>query len=104
MFATIETCNDGTITRACARMLNRAHGTAFSGSTTAVDACVALDNAGVRTRLIPAATLTGPDKARHTREVTRSRKAQARRAERKVVLVNDGWATASERALGGRVA
>jgi len=81
---TIEACTNGTITRACARALNRALGTAFSGSTLVDDVLAHVHTLGRDdVRVVGASSLTGQDKARHTREVTRSRNAQARRVERK---------------------
>lgn len=84
-FVQVEVCVNGTITRASARVLNRACGTNLSGSDTAAIAleCAAL--AGVQVRVVQAASLSGADKGRHTREVTRARNAQARRVERKAV-------------------
>lgn len=87
---TIEACNDGTITRACARAINRALATGFSGSTLVDDVLAHMRTAayeGFDFQIVGAASLTGADKARHTREVTRSRKAQARRAVAKAELV-----------------
>lgn len=84
---TIEACANGTITRACARALNRAIGTQLSGSDTVEIALACAEIAGVQVRVIPAAQLKGSDKARHTREVTRSRNAQARREARKSTTV-----------------
>lgn len=78
---TVEVCANGTLTRANARALNRVLKTQFSGSTLAADAQAACVAAGVQVRVVAAATLTGKDKAAHTREVTRSRTAQAKRAE-----------------------
>lgn len=85
---TIETCNNGTITRASARALNRALAATdswmrVSGSSTVAVALGFAQARGVQVRTVDAATLAGPDKARHTREVTRSRKAQAARTARK---------------------
>lgn len=81
--ATVEVCADGTLTRACARALNRAHKTGFSGSTPVVEVRAVLACMHVAVREVPAASLAGKDRAAHTREVSRSRKAQARRAARK---------------------
>jgi hypothetical protein len=88
---TVEVCVDGTITRACARAVNRAFVAAgvpaefplFSGSSLGDSVVAHASHWGVPVRVVSAASLAGPDKARHTREVTRSRKAQARRMERK---------------------
>lgn len=90
---TIEACVNGTITRANARALNRAtlamrraHTpgvTPFTGRDEVADVCEILGYLGVECRVVAAASLTGADKARHTREVNRSRNAQARRTERK---------------------
>lgn len=93
---TIEACNDGTITRACARTLNRALAAALpatdsrlgyiadlSGTTPVELVARFLDAHGLAYRVVAAASLTGADKARHTREVTRSRKAQTARVARK---------------------
>ena len=74
---------NGTITRASARAINRVLGSAFSGVSELDDVVRVCADAGVEYRIVGAASLAGTDKARHTREVTRSRKAQARRAERK---------------------
>lgn len=82
-FVQVEVCNDGTITRACARALNRAIGTNLSGSDTVDVALECAEIAGVQVRVVQASALKGADKARHTREVTRSRNAQARREARK---------------------
>lgn len=82
-FITIEACTDGTLTRANARALNRVLGTAFSGSTLVADAEAACAQAGVQVRVVAAASLSGRDKAAHTREVSRSARAQARRVARK---------------------
>lgn len=79
----VEVCVNGTITRASARAINRATGSSLSGSSTAAQAVVACHSAGVTVRYLAAASLSGADKGRHTREVTRSRKAQAARTERK---------------------
>lgn len=83
MSITIEACNDGTITRACARAINRALGTAYSGTTlieAVMDDC---DRAGVAYAYVAATALAGATKAAHAREIARSRKAQARRTARK---------------------
>lgn len=87
---TIEACANGTITRANARLLNRAlakfGAPTFSGTSTVAGVCAwfdASDCAVPDYRVVYAASLAGADKARHTREVTRSTKAQARRVARK---------------------
>lgn len=84
-FVTVEVCADGTLTRANARALNRlgAWCNAFSGSTEAAFVAALFDEQGRAYRIVQAATLTGADKGAHTREVNRSRAAQARRAQRK---------------------
>jgi hypothetical protein len=78
----VEACVNGTITRASARAINRATGSSLSGTSHWVAAINACAEAGVTYRVVAAASLAGPDKARHTREVTRSRQAQARREAR----------------------
>lgn len=93
---TIEATRNGTITRACARTLNRvicpcgelrtktsSCAGRFSGSTLVADVVAALEGEGIAYRTVDAASLTGADKARHTREITRSRKAQTAREDRK---------------------
>jgi hypothetical protein len=91
---TIEACADGTITRANARALNRAlapHGApTYSGTTLVADVVAFLDDTDASVpdyRVVYAAALVGADKGAHTREVTRSRKAQARRVARKAAPV-----------------
>jgi hypothetical protein len=86
---TIESCENGTITRACARAINRALREAgfearatLSGSSRIYTACVSLRGTGLEYREVWAAELAGADKGRHTKEVNRSRAAQARRLER----------------------
>jgi hypothetical protein len=83
----VEVTYSGTLTRANARAINRVLGTAFSGSTPADVAINALQDADIAVRLVPAWALAGADKARHTREVNRSRQAQARRVERKALAL-----------------
>lgn len=90
---TIEVCHDGTITRACARTVNaRIRELAkrgfdlepyWSGKSDAHALACELDDAGIEFRMVDAVALAGADKARHTREVNKSRAAQARRQARK---------------------
>lgn len=88
-FVQIEVCSDGTITRASARAINRACREAgfvecsLSGADAFTGAVKALDVCGLAYRIVQASALKGANKARHTREVTRSRSAQARREARK---------------------
>lgn len=83
---TVEACVNGTITRASARVLNRALGTNLSGTDSVEIAVECARVAGVQVRVVPAAQLKGSDKARHTREVNRARQAQAHRVGRKTVV------------------
>lgn len=84
----VEVTRSQTITRANARMLNRKLGTTMSGSTHVRDALAHIHAQGMTPRLVDAATMSGTDKARHTREVTRSRKAQASREARKAEAID----------------
>lgn len=83
----VEVCANGTITRACARAINRAIASVpcaptFSGSSQASAVVSGLEINGFAVRTVAAASLAGADKGRHTREVTRSRKAQEAREVR----------------------
>lgn len=90
MIVRIETTRSLGITRVTARTLNaqaRKAGVTFvplTGSSTVAEArTVAQAIPGADIREIPAAALTGADKAAHTREANRALKAAKARADRK---------------------